>query len=55
MFKSRAVLLSNGAHQILHPLFYKEWFPTLDQSKVVLSDEFLKMQKYKEVMSRIKG
>jgi hypothetical protein len=29
-FISKAIILSNGAHQTLHPLFFKSWFPFLD-------------------------
>jgi len=56
-FRSKAIVLSNGAHQILHPLFYKQWFPFLKQpqnkDKVVLSDQFLKRDNYKKIMKRI--
>ena len=56
-FKSKRLVLSNGAHQNLHPLFYKQWYPKMNtkenRQKVVLSDDFLKIDKYKETMKLI--
>lgn len=57
-FRSKAIVLSNGAHQVLHPLFFKQWFPFLklpsNKDKVVLSDYFLKKEVFKKVMKRIR-
>lgn len=42
-FKSKAVVISHGGKQDLHPEFYK-WFPCLEDQpeKVMLSDYFLR-------------
>ena len=37
-------MLSNGAKQVLHPLFHSEWFPCV--KKVILSDHFLTKSGY---------
>ena len=54
-FRSRAIVLSNGGHQTLHPEFYK-WFPMLEDKKenVVLADAFLRKDVYKQTMQKIK-
>jgi hypothetical protein len=55
IFKSKAVVVSNGGKQVLHPLFFKEWFPALrhSQQKVVLADEFLRQDGYTRTMTDI--
>jgi len=52
VFKAKAVIMSNGAKQHLHPLFYKEWFPFMKKRKdrVMLSDKFLRKEVYKSTM-----
>ena len=47
--------MSNGASQNLHPDFFDKWFPFLEtkRDRVILTDQFLKKEKYKEVMGRI--
>jgi len=54
-FKSKMVVLSNGAKQILHPKFYL-WFPSLVSRKdrVILSDLFLSRFHYFEMIKKIK-
>ena len=56
-FRSKAIILSNGASQMLHPLFYKTWFPFMktpsNKEKVIISDHFLKRDVYKSVMTKI--
>lgn len=56
-FKSKQIVLSNGAHQSLHPLFYRKWYPSMDtperRARVILSDDFLKIDRYKEIMRKI--
>jgi hypothetical protein len=39
-FRSKAVVVSNGGKQTLHPYFYKVWFPfmKLKKERVILSD-----------------
>ncbi len=45
VFRSRMLVISNGGVQGLHPELFN-WFPTLDPSKVVASDEFLRSATY---------
>ena len=56
-FKSKKIVLSNGAHQILHPSFFKDWYPSLNtpemKPRVILSDDFLKIGTYMKVMKLI--
>jgi hypothetical protein len=56
-FRSKAIILSNGASQMLHPLFYKKWFPFMktpeNKEKVIISDHFLKREVYKNTMTKI--
>jgi hypothetical protein len=55
-FRSRAVVVSNGGKQSLHPSFYKTWFPFMKTKKdrVLLSDKFMRRDVYKATMERIK-
>ena len=51
-FRSKAIVLSNGGEQNLHPDFYTNWFPSLADRKedVVCSDFMLKRNGYKELI-----
>ena len=42
-FRCRAIVVSNGGKQKLHPSFYKDWFPSMREKKdrVFLSDQFM--------------
>ena len=53
-FRSKAVILSQGGKQELHPEFYN-WFPKLKQrsDRVMLSDFVLKRQNFKSVVDFI--
>lgn len=53
-FRSKAIVLSMGGVQQLHPDFYK-WFPALAEKKenVVLSDYFLQREGYLATMKRV--
>jgi len=46
--------MANGAKQILHPLFFKTWFPNLDKKKVILSENFLRKQFFFDYLKNIK-
>lgn len=48
VFRSRAVVVSNGGKQSIHPSFYKKWFPFMKQKKdrVILSDKFMRRDIY---------
>lgn len=54
-FRSKAVVLSNGGAPVLHPSFYTEWFPFMQERKdrVLLADQFLKRDQYKATMKEI--
>ena len=54
-FRSKAIVLSNGASQNLHPEFFN-WFPFLSMRKndVILSDYFLQRKGFFETMDLIK-
>lgn len=56
-FKSKAIVLSNGAKQFLHPLFYKEWFPFMAEpqmkKKVMLSDDFMRLDIFKKTCKKL--
>jgi len=49
-FRSKAIVLAQGAHQQLHPLFEKEWFPFMatpsNRERVILADHFLRRDVY---------
>lgn len=55
-FRSKAIVISNGGQQGLHPAFYREWFPFMSdqKEKVVLADEFLRKNLYLEKIKLIK-
>ena len=53
IFKSKAIVVSNGGKQVLHPLFFKEWFPLLNKEKVILADHFLRKEGYIQTMTKI--
>ena len=44
VFRSKAVVVSNGGKQVMHPSFYKNWFPFMKAKKerVILSDKFMR-------------
>ncbi len=46
-FISKAIIVSNGGKQNLHPQFY-DWFPFMKNKKdrVILSDDFLQRFTY---------
>jgi len=54
-FRARAVVLSNGGRQTLHPDFYKKWFPFMAERKdrVILSDYFMQRHLYQATMEKI--
>ena len=55
-FRSKAVVLSNGGEQNIHPDFYN-WFPFLKTrtEDVLLSDYVLQKEGYMETVERIKN
>jgi hypothetical protein len=55
IFRSKGIVLSNGGRQVLHPAFYKEWFPFLEPRKesVLMTSQFLKKECYKQTMEKI--
>jgi len=54
-FRAKAVVISNGGRQQIHPNFYKQWFPFMQDRKdqVLLGDDFLKRDIYKATMEKI--
>tara|TARA_B110000305_G_C19375696_1_gene606834 strand:- start:499 stop:831 length:333 start_codon:yes stop_codon:yes gene_type:complete len=56
-FRSKAVVISNGGKQVLHPSFYKEWFPFMAERKerVIMSDDFLRRECYLSTMELIRS
>ena len=52
-FRSKAVVISNGGVQGLHPELFN-WFPALSPEKAIPSDSLLRSQVYMQTMRRIK-
>ena len=55
IFHSKGIVLGNGGVQEIHPLFFKEWFPSMKKARdrVIKSDWFLQRQGYAHTMDRI--
>ena len=53
-FISKAIIVSNGGKQNLHPQFY-DWFPFMKNKKdrVILSDDFLQRFTFQKIMEKI--
>jgi hypothetical protein len=54
-FRSKAIVLSNGGQQAVHPDFF-DWFPFMKERKndLFLSDYMLQEKGFKEVLQRLK-
>ena len=54
-FRSKAIVLSNGGQQNLHPDFYS-WFPFLESRKedVIMSDYMLQREGFRKTIHRLK-
>ena len=48
-------MISNGAQQSIPADFFDKWFPFMEERKdrLILTDQFLKRENYKEVVDRI--
>lgn len=52
MFRSRILIVGNGAKQSLHPELFN-WFPDLDPRKVIASDAFLRHEGFTSCVTQL--